>query len=155
LAKDERQLQAATEQSAALLAAAGFPRMPARVLMRLMANDTGMTAAELAAELAASAAAISGAVRYLQQVGIIRRIATGTRRDRYELPGDAWYTMVTGRSPLYGALAGLAEAAALATGDTSSPAAERLDEMARFYRFIDARLPAVMDEWEEERKRQR
>ena len=42
----------------------GFPRMPSRVLITLMAADEeALTAAELAGRLGVSPAAISGAVR--------------------------------------------------------------------------------------------
>ncbi len=153
MARDERALQAATEQSAALLTAAGFPKMPARTLMALMTSESGLTAIELAERLGASAAAVSGAVRYLQTVGIIRRVSSsGSRRDRYELPEDAWYAVLTSKSPLYGALASLAESATKAIDEPGSTASERLDEMARFYRFFDSRLPQLMEEWEALRK---
>ncbi len=153
MARDERALQAATEQSAALLTAAGFPKMPARTLMALMTSESGLTAIELAERLGASAAAVSGAVRYLQTVGIIRRVSSsGSRRDRYELPEDAWYAVLTSKSPLYTALASLAESATKAIDDPGSTASERLDEMARFYRFFDSRLPQLMEEWEALRK---
>ncbi|MDQ6739943.1 MAG: MarR family transcriptional regulator, partial [Actinomycetota bacterium] len=82
MARDEQALRAAVEQSAAVLASAGFPKMPARVLMSLMVSDDGaLTASELAQRLEVSAAGISGAVRYLQTIGIIRRVAqSGSRR---------------------------------------------------------------------------
>ncbi|MDQ1607383.1 MAG: hypothetical protein QOE16_115 [Microbacteriaceae bacterium] len=152
--RNEQTLRDVVEQSAAVLTAAGFPKMPARVLMALMVSEEGgLTAQELAEHLGVSAAAISGAVRYLQTVGIVRRLArSGSRRDRYELPEDAWYTAVTSKSPIYGVLAGLAESAVGAIGDPSSAARARVDEMARFYRFLDARLPELMDEWETLRK---
>jgi predicted ArsR family transcriptional regulator len=152
--RNEQTLRDVVEQSAAVLTAAGFPKMPARVLMALMVSEEGgLTAQELAEHLGVSAAAISGAVRYLQTVGIVRRLArSGSRRDRYELPEDAWYTAVTSKSPIYGVLAGLAESAVGAISDPSSAARARVDEMARFYRFLDARLPELMDEWETLRK---
>lgn len=152
--RNEQALRDVVEQSAAVLTAAGFPKMPARVLMALMVSEEGgLTAQELAEHLGVSAAAISGAVRYLQTVGIVRRLArSGSRRDRYELPEDAWYTAVTSKSPIYGVLAGLAESAVGAINDRSSAARARVDEMARFYRFLDARLPELMDEWETLRK---
>ena len=153
MARDERAVQTAAEQSAALLTSAGFPKMPARTLMALMTSETGLTAVELAERLGVSAAAISGAVRYLQTVGIIRRIAaSGSRRDRYELPEDAWYAVLTGKSPLYGALASLAESATKAIDEPGSAASARLDEMAQFYRFFDSRIPALMEEWERLRR---
>jgi predicted ArsR family transcriptional regulator len=152
--RNEQTLRDVVEQSAAVLTAAGFPKMPARVLMALMVSEEGgLTAQELAEHLGVSAAAISGAVRYLQTVGIVRRLArSGSRRDRYELPEDAWYTAVTSKSPIYGVLAGLAESAVGAINDPSSAARARIDEMARFYRFLDARLPELMEEWETLRK---
>ena len=63
------------EQAAAMMTAAGMPRMPARVMMALVGSpDEGYTAAELAERLGVSAAAVSGAVRYLQSIHIIHRL---------------------------------------------------------------------------------
>lgn len=152
MARDERALQAATEQSAALLTGAGFGRMPSRVLMTLLVAEQGMTAAELGEALGVSAAAISGAVRYLQTLGLIRRIPTpGSRRDRYEMPDDAWYSTMTKNSPLYAALAQLAEAAAVAMDSPGSVATHRVTEMAKFYRYLEHRMPAIIEEWEAQR----
>lgn len=150
MATDERALTDVLEHSAAVLTAAGFPKMPARVLMALTVTESaGLTAAELAERLGASAAAISGAVRYLQTVGIIRRVSqTGSRRDRYELPGD-WYSSLVKNSPVYGVLADQADAGLAAVGDPDSPATLRLRDMAGFYRFLQGRLPHLLDEWEQ------
>ena len=55
MARDERAMTDFVEQTAAAMAAAGFPRMPARVLMALIAAEsTGLTAKELSDELGAS-----------------------------------------------------------------------------------------------------
>jgi predicted ArsR family transcriptional regulator len=153
MARDEAALRTAVEQSAAVLIGAGFPKMPARVLMTLLVSDDGgLTAAELADSLGVSAAAISGAVRYLQTFGAIQRVArSGSRRDRYELVEDTWYTASLKSTPIYARLAVLAENAVAAIGDPSSPAVARAAEMAQFYRFLDARLPELMAEWEAER----
>lgn len=140
----------AAEQTAALLTSAGFPRMPARVLAALLAAPPdGYTAAELGDRLGISAAAVSGAVRYLQTVGVAQRIARpGERRDRYRLTDDAWYGALAGRSPLYEQLAQLMDRIAGETGDDGQAA-----EMARFFRFIAERMPALLAEWEEMRAR--
>lgn len=152
MARDEQALTSAVEQSAALLTSAGFARMPSRVLMRLLVAENGMTAAELAESLGVSAAAISGAVRYLQNFGLIRRISTSeSRRDRYEMPDDAWYSTMTKNSPLYGALGQLAEAAAIAMDAPGSAATHRVTEMAKFYKYLEQRMPAIIEEWEAER----
>ena len=149
MAKDERALAEVMEHSAGVLIAAGFPKMPARVLMALTVTETaGLTAAELAERLDVSAAAISGAVRYLQTLGIVRRISqTGSRRDLYQMPSD-WYALMVRNSPIYGVLADQAEAGLGAVGDPDSPATERLRDMAGFYRFLQGRVPEIIAEWE-------
>ncbi|MFH5877575.1 GbsR/MarR family transcriptional regulator [Arthrobacter sp. NA-172] len=156
MARDERALRAAAEQSAAILTAAGMPKMPARVLMALtVAEDGGLTALDLGGILGVSAAAISGAVRYLQSIAFVRRLAQpGSRRDRYEIPPNVWLAAFAQERPIYRALAGLADVAYSAIGDQTSTAAGRLEEMSSFYRFMDARLPALMAEWEQQREEQ-
>lgn len=153
MARDERALREAAEQSAAILTAAGMPKMPARVLMALtVTEDGGLTALELGEVLGVSAAAISGAVRYLQSIAIVRRVAQpGSRRDRYEVPPNSWLAAFAQERPVYRALADLADAASKTIGDRTSTAAGRLEEMASFYRFLDARLPELMTEWERQR----
>jgi DNA-binding transcriptional regulator GbsR (MarR family) len=149
--RDEDAVREAVEQSAAVLANAGFPRMPARVLMALEASeDGGMTALEIADALRISAAAVSGAVRYLQTIGIVHRVAqSGSRRDRYVLPDDAWYAASVSKSPVYRMLADRADALRGVVGEPGSAAERRVHEMARFYRFMDSRLPEVLAEWEQ------
>lgn len=156
MAKDEAALREMREHAAAVLAGAGFPKMPARVLMALTVTEQdGMTAAELAEALDVSPAAISGGVRYLQTLGIVRRLSqTGSRRDRYQLPSD-WYALMVRNSPLYGVLAAQADAGLAAVGDPSSPATERLADMAGFYRFLQERLPEMIGEWEQVRASRR
>ena len=62
------------ERFAAVLEESGVPRMPARVFVALLAEDSGsLTAAQLAQRLQVSPAAISGAVRYLTQVSLVGR----------------------------------------------------------------------------------
>jgi predicted transcriptional regulator len=127
-------------------AANGFPRMPAAVLVAIMASEDGyLTADQLASELGASAAAISGAVRYLGIVGMVQRHrAPGSRRYVYELPAHAWYTASLSKNDLYVLMAQVAESSATSLGPKG---AERMREMADFFRFLQARLPAVLDEW--------
>ena len=152
MARDERALNDVLEHAAAVLTSAGFPKMPARVLMALTVTEQqGMTAAELADRLSASPAGISGAVRYLQTIGIVRRVSqTTSRRDRYELPSD-WYASMTRQSPIYAVLAAQADAGIAAVDDPDSLATERLRDMAGFYRFLEKRLPELLDEWEQVR----
>ncbi len=56
-----------------MMTAAGMPRMPARVMMALIAApEGGYTASQLGERLGVSAAAVSGAVRYLQQLHFVQ-----------------------------------------------------------------------------------
>jgi hypothetical protein len=57
------------------------------------------------------------------------------------------------KSTVYGVTAELGDRAADASGDDSDVGAARAREMARFYRFINGRMPDLMREWEELRER--
>ena len=142
----------AAERTAAAFAAAGFPKMPARTLLALVASERGsLTAAELGERLGASAAAVSGAVRYLQTVGFVHRLSQpGSRRDLYALHEDEWYVVAMRNSPVYEKLAALTDATA-ETLPEGSAARDRVADMARFYRFLNSRMPALLDDWERER----
>ena len=140
------------QRAASELTAQGFPRMPASVIMALTASEEGKaTAAELATRLGVSAGAISGAIRYLSTIGMVRSsIVPGTRRHIYALPERPWYTASLTRPGLYAHIAALlrTELDRLPAG----AARERIDEMAEFFAFIDARMPQLLDEWNESRK---
>ena len=142
----------AAERTAAAFAAAGFPKMPARTLLALVSSEQGsLTAAELGERLGASPAAVSGAVRYLQTVGFVHRVSQpGSRRDLYALHEDEWYVVSMRNSPIYEKLAALTDATA-ETLPEGSAARARVVDMARFYRFLHSRMPALLDDWERER----
>lgn len=144
---EHRAIEAA-EQAAAMITAAGMPRMPARVLMALVAAPAGgYTAAEIAERLEVSPAAVSGAVRYLQDAHFARRLPkSGHRRDRYDLVADSFHSVVIGNLPVYVRLAEHVERIAAASGDEPA-AAERAAEMAGFLRFMAERMPQLVDEW--------
>jgi DNA-binding transcriptional regulator GbsR (MarR family) len=140
------------EQAAALLAAAGMARMPARVMMALVGSpDEGYTAAELADRLGVSAAAVSGAVRYLVSMRLIQRLPRpGDRRDRYDLVDDAWADMITVNAPLYTNLA--TQMDAIADENVDAPlSVDRARDTADFLRYLAERMPRLADEWRAER----
>jgi DNA-binding MarR family transcriptional regulator len=139
---------AAAEQGAAMLAAAGMGRMPARVMMALVGSpDDGYTAAELGERLGVSAAAVSGAVRYLQAMRLVQRLSRpGERRDRYDLADEAWQDVITANSPLYRTLASLIDE--IADDNTAAPVSvARAHAGADFLRFLSDRMPALVEEW--------
>ncbi|MES2170340.1 MAG: MarR family transcriptional regulator [Actinomycetota bacterium] len=136
------------EQLAATLAAAGFPRMSARVMMALMVTESGKaTAEELMERLGVSAAAISGAVRFLQGMAIVRRHSIpGTRRHQYELADHPWYDATSSQGGLYTRLIGLSERGLAAMPEGSAIAA-RTAEMVDYFTFVRERLPQLSAEW--------
>lgn len=140
------------EQAAAMLTAAGMPRMPARVMMALVGSpDAGYTAAELADRLGVSAAAVSGAVRYLQSIHIIQRLPhRGDRRDRYDIRDQGWHVVLTANMPLYERLADFVDR--VADQNTDAPASvTRARDMSEFFRFLARRMPQLLEEWDDER----
>ncbi|MBR7836633.1 MarR family transcriptional regulator [Actinospica durhamensis] len=153
-ARDEPRVRLFVENMAMFLADWGFPRMAARVLMVLMAADEErLTATELAERLEVSAAAISGAVRYLQQLGLVRRTpVAGSRSDAYEVPENSWYASAIIKGGLYQRLADLSDQGAQAAG-AQGAGARRMTEMRDFFRFLDREVGRLLEQWETERGR--
>lgn len=148
----EHRATEAAEQAAAMITAAGMPRMPARVLMALVAAPAGgYTAAELAERLDVSAAAVSGAVRYLQDAHFARRLPSAGRRDRYDLVAESFHSVVIGNLPVYLRMADYVERIAAEAGDEPA-VTERADEMSGFLRFMAERMPQLVDEWMAQRE---
>jgi DNA-binding transcriptional regulator GbsR (MarR family) len=140
------------EQAATVMTAAGMPRMPARVMMALIAApEGGYTAAELSERLGISAGAVSGAVRYLLTTHfILRRSVPGHRRDRYDLAADTWHSVLINNSPVYERMADYIDRIGASVTDDAAPAA-RASDMAAFLRFMARRIPQLVAEWEEQR----
>lgn len=143
---------ALVESSAAELTAHGFPAMPARVVMALtVSEESRLTSEELSTQLSASPAAISGAVRYLNTLGVIRQTTkAGSRRHVYSLTQTPWYTASLTNPSVYRNLTRLLESGS-AHLDEGSAARGRVEEMAEFFRFLERRLPELLDEWNDRR----
>ncbi len=105
--------------------------------------------ADLAAQLRASPAAMSGAVRYLIQIGLIRREGEpGSRRHYYRVPDDVWDELITIRDRAMSRwTAVLREGVSILGADT--PAGGRIAESVRYFEFVSAELPLVIDRWRE------
>jgi DNA-binding transcriptional regulator GbsR (MarR family) len=138
------------ERFAAVLVAAGFPPMPARVFVALLVTDSGrLSAAELAAMLRISPAAVSGGVRYLIQLGLVHKERVpGSRRDYYRMPGNMWDDLLRMRDQVMSRWTALVrEGIELVGADT--PAGERMTEQAAFLDFATKELSQVLSRWEE------
>jgi len=136
------------ERFALMLTEAGWPRMPARVFACLLCEDSGwLTAGGLASRLRVSPAAISGAVRYLIQIGLVsREREPGARTDHYRIDDDAWYEAIMRRND---ALTRWDEA--LADGvkmlGAGAAAGRRLEESREFFAFLHDEMAQMMERW--------
>ncbi len=142
------------ERFAAVLVAAGFPPMPARVFVALLITDSGrLTAAELAGTLRISPAAVSGAVRYLIQLGLVHKERVpGSRRDYYRMPGTMWDDMIRMRDQVMARWTALVREGIDLVGP-DSPAGARMAEQAAFLEFATGELSEILKRWQEYRGR--
>lgn len=146
--RDEDAVRRFIERFALVLSEAGFPRMPARVFVTLLASQDGRrTAAELGEVLQVSPAAISGAVRYLQQIRLVsKEREPGTRRDHYRVYDDVWYEAIVNEQQMFrDSEEALLDGVAAVGQDT--PAGRRLDETRQFFDFLREETAAIVDRW--------
>jgi len=140
---------AVVERLGAALSGAGFPPMPSRVFAALLVDDDGrMTAAELARELSVSAAAVSGAVRYLGHIGLLRRERErGGRKDVFVVLDDAWHGALASTDQVYAPIV-----AALADGvdhlGAGTSAGGRLQLSREFLDFVSDEMSGILDRWD-------
>jgi len=141
------------ERFGATLEEGGVPRMAARVFTALLVTDSGrLTAAELAEQLRISPAAVSGAVRYLTQVGLVaREREPGSRRDVYRLHQQVWYEAIVNREPLLSRWRRSLQDGVEAVGP-DTPAGHRLSESVDFFSFLIEEMPAMLARWREHRR---
>ena len=111
----------------------GLPKMMARVLGCLYTTDSGsLTAAELARRLQVSPASVSKAITFLADLELVRR-------ERYLVDDDVWYQSMlrSARDNAQMVEAALQGVAVLGSG---TPAATRLENIARFLTFVGEEL---------------
>jgi DNA-binding transcriptional regulator GbsR (MarR family) len=140
------------EHMGGALMQAGLPRVPSLVFSALLVDSDGrMTASELASSLSLSAAAISGAVRYLEQVGMARRERErGSRRDVYVVDDDAWHAALMRTEHVYAPMIA-ALTRCLTDMGTDSPAGRRLLLTREFLTFVQDEMTALVARWERRR----
>jgi DNA-binding transcriptional regulator GbsR (MarR family) len=152
--RDEEAVGRFVEHLAMTLNDLGFPRMPARVLGVLtVAEESALTAGQIGQRLGVSPAAVSGAVRYLVQVGMaVREPVAGSRSDRYRLPPQAWYLASAVKGGAYKLVADAVLEGVEAVGDEDSPAGQRLAEMRDFFLFMQEAIVDLLEKWNETRQ---
>ena len=138
------------ERMGGALTTAGVARLPSRIFAALLADPDGrMTAAEIGSELHVSPASVSGAVRYLDGVGMIRREREpGTRRDVFVVDDDAWRDTLLHADRVYAPMiAELDRALADLPGD--DPARRRIAISREFLGFVTQEMGALSQRWQE------
>jgi DNA-binding transcriptional regulator GbsR (MarR family) len=142
------QRAAFVERLGAALTSAGLARLPSRIFAAVMVDEDGrMTAAEIGEALGVSPAAVSGAVRYLDGVGMVRRERErGSRRDVFVVDDQAWHDTLLQADNIYRPMI-----AALAQGiedlGSDDPARRRLVESRAFMEFLLEELRGIGDRW--------
>lgn len=151
--RDAEAVSRFVERFASDMTEAGMQRMASRVFAALLADDDGsMTSAELAVALQISPAAVSGAVSYLTQVSMVgREREPGSRRDRYRVHDEVWYTTFVSRDRVLTRWESTLKEGARTLGE-DTPAGARLVETAAFFEFLQDELGGLMDRWREHRK---
>lgn len=137
------------ERFAVMLEEGGLPRMPARVLAYVLAEDSDRyTAAELADGLRVSRAAISGAVRMLVQAGLLaKEREPGGRADIYRVyDEDVWAAINAQRMQGLRRWADAIEEGIEMVGrDTRG--GRRLRQSQAYFLFMDEELPKLVEKW--------
>jgi DNA-binding transcriptional regulator GbsR (MarR family) len=151
--RDEAAVAAFVERFAELLVSAGMPRMPSRIFVRLLVTDSGrLSAVELAQALQISPAAVSGGIRYLSQVEMVKRERPpGSRRDVYSVGPHTWYELLTQRDQQMLRWADNLRVGVDTLGE-STPAGERIRETVEFFEFFAAEMPAMLERWRTRRR---
>ncbi|WP_083940292.1 GbsR/MarR family transcriptional regulator [Saccharomonospora saliphila] len=151
-ARDEEAVRAYIERLGLTLTDIGLQRTAARVFAALTTADSGtMTSAELAEALSISPAAVSGAVRSLEQLGMIaKERRPGERRDHYRLWDDFWYTTFLKRNRMLAIWREVSMEGARTLGP-DTPAGGRQAEMADFLAFMIDEMPKLLERWHRRR----
>ncbi|WP_214416230.1 GbsR/MarR family transcriptional regulator [Sphaerisporangium fuscum] len=118
----------------------GLPKMMARVLGCLYTTDSGsLTAGELAQRLHVSPASISKATTFLADLDLIRRERDQRRRERYTVDDDLWYQSMIRSARSNDQVVEAARQGVTILGP-GTPAATRLENVARFHDFVTESL---------------
>jgi DNA-binding transcriptional regulator GbsR (MarR family) len=132
---------------------AGLARLPSRVFSALLVDADGrMTSAELAAGLGVSPAGVSGAVKYLTTLRLIRRERLpGSRRDVYVVDDDAWHETMMNNDVIYAPMVAALDRA-IADVDPDAPERHRLDLTREFLVFVTEEMAGLAQRWERRRR---
>ncbi|WP_431931291.1 helix-turn-helix domain-containing protein [Micromonospora sp. RP3T] len=144
--RDAEALTEYEETLTTVLLASGLPTMAARVLTCLFTSDEGsLTAADLTRHLQVSPASVSKAIAFLAGQSLVRRERDDSRRERYVVDDDLFYQATIASARANDQLVAVArQGVALLGPDT--PAAARLENIARFLDFISENITRAAEQ---------
>ncbi len=134
--RDAEAVRAYEETLTTVFIQSGLAKMMSRVLACIFISDSGsLTAAELVQHLQVSPATVSKSVAFLESQDLIRRVRDERRRERYSVDNELWYQSTVASAKANVRLAEIARQSGSVLGATS-PAAVRLENVARFLDFV-------------------
>ncbi|OHV35151.1 MULTISPECIES: helix-turn-helix domain-containing protein [Pseudofrankia] len=129
-----------------VLMASGLSKMAARVLTCLFTVDAGsLTASQLAQRLQVSPASISKAITFLESQSLVRRERDERRRDRYIVDDELFYQATIASARSNDQLVETARKGVAVLGP-HTPAAARLENIARFLDFISESITRAAEQ---------
>lgn len=133
----------------------GLPPMPSRVWAWLLVCDPAeQTAEELATALHASRGSISGAVRDLERLRILRRTRRrGERRERFHIPRGSVRQLITSMETVLREGREIADEGLAVIAARPPEARARLQEFRDVYAYYEQEWPAVVERYLQSRER--
>ena len=144
--RDAEAVAAYEETLTTVLMSSGLPKMTARVLTCLFITDAGrLTASQLAQHLQVSPASVSKAIAFLESQSLVRRERDERRRDRYIVDDELFYQATIARARANDQLVETARRGVAVLGP-ETPAADRLENIARFLDFISESITRAAEQ---------
>jgi DNA-binding transcriptional ArsR family regulator len=129
-----------------VLMQSGLSKMMSRVLVCLYTTDAGsLTASELVHRLQVSPASISKAIAYLESQDLVRRERDERRREHYAVDNDLWYQAMIASARSNAQFAETARQGVAILG-AGTPAATRLENIARFMDFVGENITRAAEQ---------
>ncbi|MFD4596494.1 helix-turn-helix domain-containing protein [Streptomyces sp. NPDC058464] len=134
--RDPEAVREYEETLTTVMMASGMTAMPARVMAAITLTDSGsLTASELVQRLQVSPASVSKAIAFLESQSLARREQGEGRRERYIVDDDIWYQSMIASARGTAQVADTARQGVAVLGPRT-PAANRLENVARFLDFV-------------------
>ena len=135
----------------------GFPRMAGRIFgWLLVCEPPHQSAEQLANIVEASKGSISSMTRLLIQMGMVEKIGIPGKRDTYyRMRSGSWTELMKNHLANLTAMRKLAEGGLDLMADRAPESRQRLQELRDFHAFLEREIPAMLDRYEQGRRKER